>query len=1129
MEERAEYGIRHVKLKSLTPTSEAENGQFYSRILNEELVKDDNYNIAITGGYGSGKSSVIETFLKSNNSAKPIRISLAAFNFVKNESVNYSTTIGINPDATNDQIQLELSLLQQLLYQSNGWDKDEVKNWVDRISFHKKIWISIALTLFSIIFSIILWNPFILIKWFSLSTVEKISDSKFLFWLSILVLFASLSWVVYHLLYQLRKVRVSKIDIKPLSFEIDHSNKISLLNTYSEKIIQLFSTNDRNVVILEDIDRLNSPFLFQKLREINNLLRYSPRTSKNKIKFIYSLKESIFAHEKEKNKFFDVIIPIVPYVNHNNSKDKLISLLKEEESNFNNKMREVIQYASYCIDDMRTILNIRNEYLIYKEVTKCNNLGNTENLLAIIIYKNLFPKDFEKTNSGESVLQKIFNDQDIFLKSKKYKLNENLKDVKRQLDEIQDDPELTESKLNLLKELKGKTSSELARLDSQPFMKIIENEDLSEYFDHFGFKGENEVINGFKFDFLVGMLKKGYIPPNFKHWVSLVHDGMLSSNDREFIFSIIKNSPLPFDYKLDEPSSVFNELTDDQWNNLACLNFDLFDYALHPDRRIKIVPIYEVMKNDFNIGLTFIIEYVKISSDKRGFMGQLLSFWDGVMSIILNSNIDKDVLLPYFLTLEDRDTLKNQNSDSSLTEYVNIHKEIIGILNKVRNTGKSKYLVRNMKSLEIKVENLDFNSEDRQGILDILIKNKFYQLNLLNVNGILNSKGISTTYLCFEYIKSLDLSSLRDYANKHKNEFIQAVMIPFNNNGNDWIEDKDGFIELLNDPEISNENKIELLKRVETELISFNEVEDSELWDQIVKNKKLECTWENLIEYVEIKGIDEILVSEILNKREWVNNLPQVQQVDPMFNEISTLIKDILKNEINAISLAILIDKYPAYFNYSVLSQDIKENNIIVLIKREALEPEKTMFDKLKELYSGNNLHIDFVIQYERKLKEKQPEQFLKFNKEELVYFLRNCNSNDYLALCLELNRQIILSEFEKSETNLLYECIIKCSYFKDLEILAHCINNSTLEKQIRLFNGFASNNPLFGKNEALMLLKLFCKPYNKIAESGTRQKLDYNEENKIFSKVMKKLGLINENKLDESKGIVVINRNYSS
>ena len=53
------------KYQFLTPNDKAENVEEYSKALEEALSEKKVKNIAITGSYGSGKSSFIKTFKKT--------------------------------------------------------------------------------------------------------------------------------------------------------------------------------------------------------------------------------------------------------------------------------------------------------------------------------------------------------------------------------------------------------------------------------------------------------------------------------------------------------------------------------------------------------------------------------------------------------------------------------------------------------------------------------------------------------------------------------------------------------------------------------------------------------------------------------------------------------------------------------------------------------------------------------------------------------------------------------------------------------------------------------------------------------------------------------------------------------
>lgn len=53
---------------------------------------------------------------------------------------------------------------------------------------------------------------------------------------------------------------------------------------------------------------------------------------------------------------------------------------------------DLIENLSLFVDDMRLLYNIMNEFYVYE--TKVSKQLDINKLLAIIVYKNLYPKDF---------------------------------------------------------------------------------------------------------------------------------------------------------------------------------------------------------------------------------------------------------------------------------------------------------------------------------------------------------------------------------------------------------------------------------------------------------------------------------------------------------------------------------------------------------------------------------------------------------------------------------------------------------------------------------------------------------------------------------------------------------------
>ncbi len=97
-----------------------ENMQEYFSALKFALSKKEVRNIAITGNYGAGKSTVVSSFMKYHCSEKYMNVSLAGFDMMENDK---------NTSLTNQEV--ELSILQQILYKENRDKLPDSK--IDRI------------------------------------------------------------------------------------------------------------------------------------------------------------------------------------------------------------------------------------------------------------------------------------------------------------------------------------------------------------------------------------------------------------------------------------------------------------------------------------------------------------------------------------------------------------------------------------------------------------------------------------------------------------------------------------------------------------------------------------------------------------------------------------------------------------------------------------------------------------------------------------------------------------------------------------------------------------------------------------------------------------------------------------
>ena len=132
---------------------------------------------------------------------------------------------------------------------------------------------------------------------------------------------------------------------------------------------------------------------------------------KRTIRFLYALRDDMFVNT-DRTKFFEFIIPVIPIINTSNSIDMVLErgMRLELDGRLDRQfLREVSRY----LNDLRLIQNIFNEYAIYAAnlETDGENLLDANKLLAILIYKNVYPRDFEQLHRGRGTLAEVLNRQ----------------------------------------------------------------------------------------------------------------------------------------------------------------------------------------------------------------------------------------------------------------------------------------------------------------------------------------------------------------------------------------------------------------------------------------------------------------------------------------------------------------------------------------------------------------------------------------------------------------------------------------------------------------------------------------------------------------------------------------------
>lgn len=440
-------GEKHISL--LSPIDDFKRHKEYIIRLKNAIDQPNVFNIALTGSYGAGKSSILKTFKAYYPEYHYVNVSLASFVEV-NMSESDST-----PKSKEDSFeeQLEYSILQQLFYHVKATNIPESRfGRIERTSSRKRILMTVSILIF-VVANLFLFCQEQLAKYFSIPT--EILKSSFLFGLSICVFILGICVILFQLILFIKKMSIKNLTLDKATLEFEEKKNVSIMNRYLDEIIYLFQEKKYNVVIFEDIDRFENTHIFTKLRELNLILNQSEEIGR-RIIFLYALKDDIFANAEERTKFFDYIVPVIPFVNASNSGDlfrRKITDLHIPEAEVSSSF---ITDISAFVNDMRVLTNVVNEFDLYRNLL--DKKLKKEKLLAMILYKNLYPTDFSLLHQNKGVVYETFISAGILK-------NEIKKDDWKRLEEIDLEIQaISEESLRSIEELRAVIVGNLLKL-----------------------------------------------------------------------------------------------------------------------------------------------------------------------------------------------------------------------------------------------------------------------------------------------------------------------------------------------------------------------------------------------------------------------------------------------------------------------------------------------------------------------------------------------------------------------------------------------------------------------------------------------------------------------------------------
>lgn len=1024
------------KFNALTPeVLEEGNKSIYNEALDFAFSNKDIKNIAITGIYGSGKSTVWNTYVNKNDELKNkniITVSLGKYednieeigiklednkdkdnnseDKYKDSETNYKDNEyeKIGEDILDNENRVERQIINQILSQVNAKDiplsKYGFKSNKSRciIIFQS---LSILLFIFSVLF---------LVTRSELIKINSAFESTCLVSISILSLFLTSLYFFYTSLGK-NKLQISKINFKGAEADLNNkdNNDETVLDRDIKELVYLIKSSKSKIIVFEDLDRYDNIAIYTKLRELNFLLNKFSKTNDSEneeIKFVYMIRDGIFK-SKNRTKFFDYIIPIVPIVDSRNSENIIVNLLGDLESLIDKKL---IFKISLYIDDMRLIKNIINEFIIYKDIIKMNELKlSYDKLFSLIVLKNIFPSEFDLLQEDRGYLfDVIYGVEYLKINERnnlKTKIEESQKKIESIIGDNEDEYKYYSADLNYLIE-KEVLSLKLIKPNIQSFEKevIIRNTLNEGLLNYLGknyynkicelliditinknfinldkellllasseidkvFRNISDCIANKKYLPLIKILiGQGYIDKTYWHYKGYFYKGSLGVNDIIFIKNINEAQVQDPFLELENPSEIINRLDKMDFSKFNILNKKLLECCINENRIEYILSIIRtVIENRNYKKLAEVLENYDYKVIERLISIILPDYKNCIVKILevskdCYSKVYNNILIAIYT---------NNKLDKNIIKYFNKYIEDRLEIAQLISEEKFHCFLENIIMSKVKFNILYKDIVDINRIKDIVRLNAYF-LHVYNIKYILKKiLGISVQYgnLLSEIYNS-SLSQCKEYIESDFIGFIETYII-FNENKEVYINDENILIRILNS-ELFNNLKIDYLNLNKTKLSNIkdfkNAFENEEILDcmfdrdLILFNKDnvkiyyetVEKLSKKFIDYVE-RNLNESNVDEILKGNsdmcnEFINN-PELS--DNLFKYVYKYAKEPIKNLDSNLSkerINLLLGKELIAINYDNMEQMLGkfEEEIVTLVNSNEGDFQDSLINEMKE------------------------------------------------------------------------------------------------------------------------------------------------------------------------------------
>ncbi len=874
-------------------------------------------NIAVTGTPGSGKSTVINSWIAANPDHGWLQISLA--NFAREEEKPAPAAI---EEALINQIVGKMDLRRA---PKTRFRKAMERPWTTDLAYALIGAAFIALTIF--------------LAWV-LTLIPSSRPDGLLVGAATVAWFACIVFAIYRVGRTNAIGRIAKrFNVSDREIEISGEGEGTPLQRYMGDLVYLFNTSRFDTVVFDDLDSFGYLPLFQQLRQLEDLANSRRDEGRERLRFFYLVNDGMFDDPHDRTKFFDYIISVIPYIDPSNS----LALFREGLEGVGIQADDEFLYElSLFIDDPRILRDLVNETHHYESVLFSDaplHSGDIERLIAILAYKTLFPRDFELLQVDQGYVNALLRSRPIIIDRLTAQNTREAQALRKQIEEGTNvrDKEALRMRIDAME-------GENLQYSRQSLAQLLSNmDDADEIFQEPPY-GQgldstylSEVLASPYLPLIQFLIMRGWIDDTHERFMSNFYSDSISVRDREFLMGVFQGKAHNDSYRVEKPGAVLGRLDADtlSWSNAK--NFSLLTYLLHHGPQEKIDALFAGIRHDRSfewllaytesddfVGAIFPVMEAQIP----GVIGQILT--DPAIDIPRRRRFAHRILAFGMAVLED-EAVRQAVLDFAQDDLAFLQVEVTKPMNISGGLETIGYHPTDLYTDGVSKKLLEFIF--RQGLFEPTAP----FLDSLTAAILDASSAIDSGYLVTR-LYNIDDADIRNVVEENADRFMETLL---ENTERNLTESSDAVAWLLNCEKLSEPMARAYMNAIgkATKIDDVNAIRNPEYQAMLLEQGHVAISGENILDYFKASDctIDEHL-GALLNDNPYPEGLTMGFAEDHLGDESGFLTSVIRSEYISDEKLAEIAQAYRAQFNHFAI-EGLSDERMELLVTLGVVRP----------------------------------------------------------------------------------------------------------------------------------------------------------------------------------------------